>query len=506
MTISVFPFPASTDISEKYDWLTSVISCKNGETLEALREYSRYTVEYSYIFRNIKDFNYAKTLAERIGVDKFYLPVWWSYGVAVGISSGVTSFSLVVNFLDLPSVVKYVLLYSANDNWEVAEINTLIGNTVTLLSPITKNYNKLWVIPLIEGTTSGITFEKGRGNLYKAKLTFNGDYSLPLPNALEVFPTLETVPVISVRFLDNPAFTFTLTKSYETLESPLGITEQIANKDYAQYSFTLTLTASTHATSNQTLATLNSLKGRGSIFWLPSTSQDLKMITPTLAAGATSLIVETTNYSTTVTVNRAVKITGKEGIFYTMLGAVTNLTAFTDSLEIAIPSVIDITEITSVEFMYLVRLDSDSIAVNYTNKKFLRASLALITAKFLLTLAIVTSTLYPFSHQDFIAINSGITELVGLGSLIDNVGVTSTVTDIELVAINMPKPVDSLNINSTITNIILAARSPIYLTDSILINSGATTVTLQTMPNYSYGLPESIVLTSTVTSITLLTI
>jgi hypothetical protein len=374
----VFAIAPLTTFEEVFEWGTTVIGCRNSESLESYKEQPVYYANYTFNFRSVEEFTYAKALAERIGLDIFYLPLWHLYALFPAITAGVSSISCILSFIEYPVEEKTFLLFESPANWEVVTIAGVSDTIFTLTAPVSRDFTKAWLVPLVKGfLTEGVSFSDSSGSSFSAKLSFRGFYRYA-PTTFPVIPDyFAEYPVLDLPLQTSTTIEHRYAQAFEMAASDLGLSEILKAENYARQNYSFTISTQQKEEVKTLKDTLSVLKGRAELFWFPTKTKDIRLKDSTILAGAVTLVTYPTKLPS---VDRYILLRTKAGKYYLKISTITSIDYTTDHILIDTPPTEDIIDIYAVEFLHLVRLNSDSITFAYKNKKICSVALTAITS------------------------------------------------------------------------------------------------------------------------------
>lgn len=358
-SLVLFPYAPLKAFTETYEWFTSVIPTRGGETVVPLREVPRYSQERNYLFKGKKEFSEAKDSISRLNLTKLLLPLWNFYAIVPSIIAGTDTLIAVVDKFKFFETMQRVLLYQDSKTYEIL-IMTKIGNTFTSTDSVSRDYGRSYLVPIIEASSiGGFTFSTKEASAKTGKVTYKAPFLLPLEASnyqvifYKGFPVLEFSSLISREE--------TSTKKEDFVESPLGVYEFLEGETYQRRQRNLSFQGNTLESQENFKTFFEVVQGQGVPFWLPSFNKDFYVSQTSLLSGATSLKVLKTSLS--LEGRKFFKIKGNISTYVELLSHSSTTTWTT----LYFPPITQaVTGITQVEFLELSRLTSDSLTYKYS--------------------------------------------------------------------------------------------------------------------------------------------
>jgi len=145
MTLT-WPFMPAPEPTEALEWLTDIIQCRDTEQRLAMRPIPRREFAHDYSLETV-DFGRAREIAKSIGGDEFYLPIWTEFAEVGALSAGTVTLPIDATLASYEEGGK-LLLWDADDDFEVCTIQTIGAGTITIVAT-TKAFSNAAATPIM---------------------------------------------------------------------------------------------------------------------------------------------------------------------------------------------------------------------------------------------------------------------------------------------------------------------------------------------------------------------
>lgn len=361
-------FPAITAVEERLDFATAVFSARAGEAAHTVRELPRLSLTYKYsTLQTLLDF---KALAEKIGSSLCRMPYWLSYGIAQGLIAGSSSITLEIDYLRFPVDTKEILIYENLNKWELVEVSAFSSGILTLNTPLIQDYSKVYIVPVLQGyILEGVKFTEN-----SAEVSFQTDYCNPLS---ESFLTFNGIPVCPFKF-EKTSVEHRVMRKTEVFDTISGQTEPLDVELYDRLPHSGNLIAIGRTQINSLRNFLTFLEGKKVQFYLSMGFPDLEPRDTELLLGATYLDVEK---SKRLPSEKVLAIKNLTETVYVNVNFLEQVSPTITRVHFSEPMPAGISNIKGLEFLNLVRSDTDSFTISHKSKWLALVGLPVITTK-----------------------------------------------------------------------------------------------------------------------------
>ncbi len=368
--VILWPFIPQDTFTETREWNTDILQARHTETRYANREFARLILEFKYTFKYTLEYSYAKKLAKKIAHLALATPLWSEALPVRSVTIGQTIIPVIVAYREY-EVGEIVVFWKSYKEFEIKEIADIDSQSITLTKPMVTNLTNCYLLPVKIGyIQEGINLVRDDNH----KLVGGIKYTITNPFTLPIWPNSETydsLPVVSKKLIVSGGLTERYSRNIEIFDNIVGKFITFDVDDYNRTNLTLTIKTKTPRELFDVRRQLDYLMGKYKPFWLPSFNQDLLAQT-NLASGATSLKV---NYGFwDITLVSPIRVVGSNIQYFNVTASADNGDG-TETLALTPPCSTLITNITSVEILTKVRLDTDSISLSHTGKRITNISI-----------------------------------------------------------------------------------------------------------------------------------
>lgn len=369
-----WPFPPLFNgSSETLEWMTDLLQGTTGEQRIADRYAPRQTFEYAHKLES-SSYARAKAMARRLGGSYVAAPVWIervAYSGTIGATDTVLTFD--TTFGDYRSG-GMIFVFDTDANFAVGEIDTVSGTGVTLTVALGKAFTNPAVMPARKAhLTEGVKVTRHPTYADCAvKLAVRDNALISQSSPYDQYNSLDVMTDDQVMIAD---ISESVVRAAEYIDSGIGPVVLESVRDYIDFGQTISWLENTGADLWARRAWLHSRFGKQKPFWLPSGNYDL---VPTGSIGTldTAISVESVDNAANY-VGRHVFLLLKDGTrFYRSIDAASNVSAGVDSITIssALGRSVTVADIDRFSFMAKVRLNSDSIQLDYSTPTRVKVS------------------------------------------------------------------------------------------------------------------------------------
>jgi hypothetical protein len=361
--VVVWPFIPQVDFTETINFSTEIIQTKQGEQRIA----NRLTPRVSYSGRYILDsneFSRIKAIMYQWGFRAFGLPMWLECQYYGSVTTGQTVF-----YVDTTEstyrVGDMLILHEENDKYETLEILSITDTEIETTLPASQDYSSAFIMPVLFSYTDGIDVTRDVNGYPIAETTFTSTEGIDI--AADTGKTQYNGKDV---MLDRSIIIGSLKEKLYTdvtkLDAEVGPILYVPTKEYPEHKQTMSMISIDRSSTWAYKQWLYSLKGKQKSFYIPTWNQDIEIIGD-LEAAQTSLVCKFIGYSLYYdTKDLLIEDVYGNIRIYTITGG-TDLGDGTEALYLYQKLGVDLpnSEIKTVCFLSLVRLDADRIEISH---------------------------------------------------------------------------------------------------------------------------------------------
>jgi hypothetical protein len=362
-------FAPDTAHKETVKYLTDVIPAIYGETSLSLKEIPRNLWNYSFYLRTVEEFALAKNIAKTYGHIGLGIPVWNQIRPLPKLLSGSTSITIDTTYIEIAQG-DLCIVYVDYKTYEILEVLYMTSSSIVLKQANVINFpSNCYFMPLkpcvLDGT---IDFSRGAGsrNSVSVNFQYTKGFTSESLTGIELYNGL---PVITNATVVENSLTENFSHKIEFLDADIGDLVPVELEQNTRHRQNIAITAHSQTDIFKLKRMLDYFKGRYNYFYLPTFSNDCIAISNSLSAGATFISVKDTGlrYSPPKIIRIVGNVTEMIGVSgVTVAGSV-------ETIGLATNLVNNISNITSIQIVTKVRLDTDVIELNYdlTQRKYM---------------------------------------------------------------------------------------------------------------------------------------
>lgn len=209
--------------SLRHDYLTEIIESWDGsEQRISLRDQPRLTADYQYTLSDADQYQFSNMTSNFSG--QFLTPVWpWQMDIAEDVSR--FDDSVVLHSISRWAVPGSMIMLSDNESWEIAEISSVVGEVVKLVSLVKKNYRSgSRIVPISPAWINGSISSQALGNMVeRIGMSFDFDeVQLHQPAAVDDFTRFNNRRVLDIRPDRSRDCGISYNRLRETLDPNIG--------------------------------------------------------------------------------------------------------------------------------------------------------------------------------------------------------------------------------------------------------------------------------------------
>lgn len=286
----IWPFVPLLGCNERLQFYGEVLGGRVSEQRLDLRGRPRQIINYPHRLPSLQ-YARAKALARINGAQLIHVPIWWE---AIKIPGAVAATSTSLTFDTTRGdwrVGGSLVLWQADDDYEVAEIATISPTGVTLVDPLNNNFSYPHVMPVRSAHMVDGMRNTRNTVLTDINVSFHVRDNIDLSDLYtSTYPTYLGLDVVTDKptTLDDVSELIDRTSAY--IDSGLGMVTQETRTAFAQWGQTLVFWDPRTDVWKRRLW-LHSLYGTQGTFWMPSFNQDLQPVDSTIGAADTTFDV-----------------------------------------------------------------------------------------------------------------------------------------------------------------------------------------------------------------------
>jgi hypothetical protein len=358
-----FFYPPKVEFTEKRDWLTDVINTKKNEQRFALRNSARLTVDYNYVFLKEEDFRSAMMQGWNFVQYAVAVPHWSNVVPLSNLTSGMTTITIDTTSLEL-LINQSVVFYETPTDFEMAEIQSFTDNSITLKHALGSNRDLCYFIPMLQGyLNNGVDYKQGTPWRREASLSLTTDASYVEAVWFDEI-RFNSLPIVNNPKIASDTINSRIIRDMETVDCQTGKIIKFPNDALNRLQSNFTFIAETRAELYKMKRALDFLKGKYQSFWVPSSLNDITVLT-TINVGTSSIDVVFDNWSLYPV--KAVKITGSTVGYFEIDTIIDNYNG-TETFTFKTASTVQILNISKCELLTKMRMTSDTETINYLSR------------------------------------------------------------------------------------------------------------------------------------------
>lgn len=374
--VILWSFAPQTTFTESRAWLTDIIPAKSAESRYSVREIPRLTLSYKYVFRTQQEYALAKLKAKTIANLAIATPLWTDLVKLTNLTITDTVIALTTTNLELePGSI--VMFWENYDNFELKEISALTSSTITLTQGLEKSHSSCWLAPVYIGyPKDGINLNRGEAHSLSSNISceITKCYNNPTWASPEMYLSL---PIFTTGNIVTGGLQERFSRAMEVFDSDTGAFAPFDIENYTRNQQALRIKAQGNAEIYTIRRFLDYLKGKYNAFWLPSFMEELQA-EGDISLGGNTLKVKYAQWSDYTPSH--IRVHGSVIANFEVLASANNNDG-TETLLLSPSSSVVITNITKIELLTKVRLNSDSIELNHEPKLFASLSTTVIEVK-----------------------------------------------------------------------------------------------------------------------------
>lgn len=358
------PQAVETPVVEHLQFKTSILRGIDGsEQRIPLRKVPRRVLEMRIIDRlQLMDSILFSQAGAELSVPRWYEPAYLSAAASIGSST------IDVNTTALSEFVagEYLMVSLSSYVFDVVEIDTVNPTDIVLANVLTHSYPVgAQVVPVSRAYVEGpvqVTKRMGEGK-FDAKLV-----EFPIDNDLGLTPYApHELTIDDVNYSDSGQARQSIRVQAYRTDGNYGLFEVVALRDGSDKGFTLGFRTHSRQELWDLRELIYKLQGRAVSFYLTTSDQDLTLADD-LTISQTLMDVENCGYSSYVNEEHTIRVVMKDGS--TLTRTITSWSVLSDTVERLVvnsawPASVDKKDVDRIEFIELVRLDTDDVTIRH---------------------------------------------------------------------------------------------------------------------------------------------
>lgn len=270
--MTVWAFRPREEVIEALEWRTDVFRAKSGETRLALRMEPRRTFNFSHTFTDYELTGALAIIRSAQGNNTLQVPDWGQSQVIASVTAGAS--------VSIPADITYIdigddaVLWESSTKFEAITI-VLDSNGVVVADNVVNNYTNARFMPLWDAVTAdGLSYQRIGSNINQCSIalttTENTDLASSAYTQYRDLDVVESCPKIAGGLDGNMGWPVSV------FDNEQSAPYHIRQRDYPDYSFTMSWREFSNAANYELRQWLHSRKGRQKAFWLSSYSKDFQ--------------------------------------------------------------------------------------------------------------------------------------------------------------------------------------------------------------------------------------
>lgn len=369
--VAIFPFIPTPDFTETLEWLTEIASTRLGEQRMAMRDAPRQFFDLRCYLDNRSQSQF-KVLAKAWAHNQFGVPAWIEHTKGVTVASGASTIYVDTTIADYrPGGL--AIIWESVDRHEAVEIDQVYADRITLARTTLASYASAIVAPVVFSVAiDGLNLDRiDRMNAFgsvKFMAMQNEAYHLT-PSTI-----YKGRDVLTDENCIVGSITERLYRPVIEVDNGQGPVIIDTAQDYTGHSQTLGRIATDRAAIWALRRWLHYRQGKQKSFWLPSNNHDIR-VTGQVTEFQTTLDTENVGLGIYGEFPISIRIQSVHGTFYRDITAA-SASAITIDSAIGEHAVDDFI---LIDFMTLVRFNSDRITINYEAGRVAKTTIPLMS-------------------------------------------------------------------------------------------------------------------------------
>lgn len=374
--VVLWPWMPADEMTERMEWQTEIIKTRVGEQRIALRPLPRQVLVYRHRMRPAE---YARwqTIAREWSHRIWGVGVWLEQTYPVSASSGASSVEFDTAYADYQEG-GMAMLWEGTSKAAAVQINTLRADGIDLELPLDDDWTGARIMPLrLARTLSGVRGARSAGAMWG---NVAAEFLSIEPVGFEAATTYgqyRGYDVLADGHVMISDIEDRINMPHQVFDNGQGIVEVETLADYSDMFSALGRVTRTRADRWAWRQWLLARRGKQAPFWLPSFRRDITVL-DTIASGAANIEIADINLALYGDLPIDIMIEIKAGTrYYRRVSVATAMTGYeVITIDSALGVEVAPADIRRVSFMHLVRLDADSVSIEFAPPMTTRTNIA----------------------------------------------------------------------------------------------------------------------------------
>lgn len=362
--IVTWPFMPQTEVKERLEWRTEILSSYDKEQRVSLRLAPRQSLEYDFIC-DPQQFSRMKAAAYLWSHRLYGVPIWYDAVRAGTLAAGATTITIDTRYSDF-NAGGLALVWVSDVNNEVVEIVSKTTSSITIKRGLLNEYPSPLVAPIQLGfTPNGVSFDRTPSDMTRANVKFELTGNTRVAQSFTA-TTYKGYYVVTDYVRMFGGVDENISRPLDIVDSEAGPRVLDVSSNLGNRRAVVTSYAKSMSERWNTRSWFHYLNGKQKAFWLPTWNKDIELLSVMLNS---SLVMNVRNIGFTLFVDTAdIMVVMKNGTRY--YNRVLSSEVMPDgaerlSVENLFPVNLYPEEIERISFIHLVRLDTDTVEFNY---------------------------------------------------------------------------------------------------------------------------------------------
>ena len=274
--VVIWAFKPNYPIRESLEWRTDIIPSFNGEQRIRLRNAGRQSLTLESVI-SPTEFIKAKALAYQWAHRVFGVPVWMDMRYKGPLAAGSMSISIDTLYSDFRSS-DIIIVWQSNDVFEAAEVDTVTSGLINLKLPLISSYTNAYVMPIrYASALNGLNFSRDGDAIVKSAVSFTIKNNIDKSDT-SGFLMYKSKPVLVDALISSDSISDQYSRSIDVFDNGSGIITTDIKNNYVNIVSKIALKAFGAEAIWRYKRLLHSFYGRQKTFFIPSWSEDFKVL------------------------------------------------------------------------------------------------------------------------------------------------------------------------------------------------------------------------------------
>lgn len=368
--VLIFIFEQERNSKEVFEFLTNISKSYNNEYRQKLRDEPRHKANKSFkIFNN--QYGLLEQFTNNSVKKRYNIPLWADEKYFF---TELTAGAVSIDYGDIPEFsidnISNLLVYKDKDNYEVVQIVNIIGTSIALKKEIDNTYNRYRIVPLYNGYITGLDITNiNKYSEFDCEIITNESVK---DNGVVQFDIYNSYYVNSLDFINKQSRD--ITQDIKTIDNDTGLFEFIEERLYNNDIISVEI----HVTKEE----LNNYKsflfytaGQLKPFWIHSRKEEF------IFDSFDGINFDRINVSSYAKLDvfkdkHCYFVDDNNNYYYRKINTATELSV--GSYQLIIDIVLPNVNIVISGFLFLVRFNSDTAALETKNSRIFKHSSTLL--------------------------------------------------------------------------------------------------------------------------------